>query len=119
MPAPTATVVPPASGIKPAADFAEAPRISFVSSRLLENYHYSQHPMDKEMSAKWFDGYINSLDARHEDFLQSDLAEFAPFRTNLDTLTINTNLAADLSPAFSIYQRYQNRFQQHIAYVIE
>ena len=92
------------------------PRIAFVAARLLENYHYLEHPLDKEMSVKFFDGYIDSLDPHHEFFLQSDLAEFAPFRTNLDTLTINTNLAADLSPAFHIYQRFQERFQQRIAY---
>ena len=95
------------------------PRIAFVAARLLENYHYLEHPLDKEMSAKFYDGYIDSLDPRHEYFLQSDLAEFAQYRTNLDTLTINTNLAADLSPAFAIYQRYQERFQQRMAYVDE
>ena len=92
------------------------PRIAFVAARLLENYHYLEHPLDKEMSVKFYDEYINSLDPRHEYFLQSDLAEFAPFRTNLDTLTINTNLAADLSPAFHVYQRFQERFQQCIQY---
>lgn len=103
----------PANSLKPGPD---DPRIAFVAARLLENYHYLDHPLDKEMSAKWFDGYIDSLDPRHENFLQSDLAEFAPFRTNLDTLTVNKSLEADLSPAFAIYQRYQLRFAQHTAY---
>lgn len=92
------------------------PRIAFVAARLLENYHYSEHPLDKEMSAKFYDGYINSLDPHHEFFIQSDLDEFAHYRTNLDTLTINTNLAADLTPAFLIYERFQQRFQQRIEY---
>ena len=69
---------------------------------------------------KFFDGYIDSLDPRHEEFLQSDLAEFAPFRTNLDMLTIGgQGGTADLSPAFAIYQRYQERFQQHMTFVSE
>lgn len=106
----------PTNSIQPGPD---DPRIAFVTARLLENYHYLEHPLDKEMSAKFYDGYINSLDPRHVHFLQSDLAEFAPYRTNLDTLTINKNLAADLSPAFLIYQRYQERFAQHAAYVNE
>ena len=93
------------------------PRIAFVAARVLENFHYLEHPLDKEMSAKFYDGYIDSLDGHHEYFLQSDLAEFAPYRTNLDRLTINTNPAADLSPAFQIYQRFQERFEQRIAYV--
>ena len=57
-----------------------------MAARVLENYHYLEHPLDKEMSAKFFDGYIDSLDPHHEYFLQSDLAQFAPYRTNLDTL---------------------------------
>ncbi len=95
------------------------PRIAFVAARVLENFHYLEHPLDKEMSVKFFDGYINSLDPHHEYFLQSDLAEFAPYRTNLDQLTINTNAAADLSPAFRIYHRFQERFAQRLAYADE
>jgi carboxyl-terminal processing protease len=95
------------------------PRVAFVAARLLENYHYLEHPLDKEISAKFYDGYIDSLDSRHENFLQSDLDEFAHYRTNLDTLTINKNLAADLTPAFLIYQRYQQRFEQHLTYIQE
>ena len=114
--APQPAASAPVTGLHPGPD---DPRIACVAARLLEMNHYLEHPLDKEMSAKFYDGYINALDSLHEHFLQSDLAEFAPFRTNLDTLMINTNLAADLSPAFAIYQRYQQRFQQHIAYVIE
>ena len=110
----TPAVALPPNSVKPAPD---APRISYVVARLLEEYHYVQHPLDKELSAKFFDGYIDSLDPRHEHFLQSDLAEFAPFRTNLDVLTIGGPGMADLSPPFAIYQRYQERFQEHMAYV--
>jgi carboxyl-terminal processing protease len=92
------------------------PRIAHVTARLLEEYHYSQHPLDQEMSAKFFDGYIDSLDPRHENFLQSDLAEFDVYRTNLDRLTIDHD-TADLTPAFAIYDRYAERIQQHSAYI--
>lgn len=112
---PASAALPPCA-IKPAADAADAPRTAFVAARLLEEYHYLQHPLDKEMSAKFFDAYIDSLDPRHEHFLQSDLAEFASYRTNLDRLMLGRNLEADLTPAFSIYQRYTERFQQHTAY---
>ena len=102
---------------------ADAPRIAYVAARLLENYHYSEHALDKEISAKFFDDYIDSLDSQHEYFLQSDLAEFAPYRTNLDTLTVGpgpaANMAADLTPAFRIYERFQERFQQRVAFATE
>jgi len=113
----TPAVILPVNSLKPGGD---APRTAYVAARLLEEYQYLQHPLDKELSVKFFDGYIDSLDPRHEYFLQSDLAEFAAFRTNLDTLTIGgPHGTADLSPAFAIYQRYQDRFLQRSAYVDE
>jgi carboxyl-terminal processing protease len=123
--APPPAVALPVNSLKPGAD---DPRIAYIAARLLEDYHYLQHPLDKELSVKFFDGYIDSWDPRHDYFLQSDLAEFSKFRTNLDVLTIGGPgtadsiggpTRADLSPAFAIYQRFQERFQQHAAYVDE
>jgi carboxyl-terminal processing protease len=115
LPAPAVT----ANALQPGPDDA---KIAFIAARVLETYHYSEHPLDKELAPKFFDGYIDALDPHHEYFLQSDLAEFSYYRTNLDTLTINTTnnaMAADLTPAFKIYQRYQLRLQQRMAYAHE
>ena len=49
--------------------------------------------------------------------MQSDLAEFDHYRTNLDKLTLGSHGVADLSPAFEIFQRFLERFAQHTAYV--
>jgi carboxyl-terminal processing protease len=92
-------------------------RIAYVTARLLEEYHYSQHPLDKEMSEKFFDSYLDALDPQHLYFLKSDLAEFAPYRTNLDTLTINNHGVADLTPAYQIYERFLERLNQRVTYV--
>jgi carboxyl-terminal processing protease len=94
------------------------PRIAYVTARFLESYHYTQRPMDTDLSEKFFDGYVDSLDPRHEDFLQSDLAEFSIYRTNLDKLTTGGQGTADLTPAFEIYRRYLQRLQQHDDYVL-
>ncbi len=91
-------------------------RIAHVAALLLEENHYLQRPLDTEMSERFFDGYINSLDPRHENFLQSDMAEFNIYRTNLDKLTMDHG-TADVSPAFVIYDRFAERIQQHDAYV--
>lgn len=93
------------------------PRIAYVTARLLEEYHYLQQPLDTAMSEKFYDEYFETLDYRHENFLQSDLAEFSFYRTNLDRLTVTTNGVADLTPAFKIFQRYLERYQQHVEYV--
>jgi carboxyl-terminal processing protease len=105
----------PASSLKPG---PYDPRIALVAARLLENNHYSQQPLDGELSKKFFDCYVNSLDPRHENFLQSDLDEFAVYRTNLDKLTLEAG-TSDLTPAFAVYNRYAERVEQHDAYVME
>jgi carboxyl-terminal processing protease len=95
------------------------PRIAYVTARLLEEFHYSQQLLDADLSRKFFDAYVEMLDQRRENFLESDLAEFARYRTNLDTLTIGTNGAANLTPAYEIYRRYLERIQQRADYVNE
>jgi carboxyl-terminal processing protease len=92
-------------------------RIAYVTARLMEEYHYSQQSLDGDMSSKFFDGYLETLDPQHLHFLQSDIAEFAHYRTNLDTLTITDSERADLAPAYEIFQRFQERLQQRVAYV--
>jgi carboxyl-terminal processing protease len=94
-------------------------RIAFYTAKLLELYHYSQQPLDTEMSEKFFDGYLETLDPRRENFLQSDIDGFAHWRTNLDKFTIGERGAADLTPAFEIYRLFLERLQQHDAYVDE
>jgi len=93
--------------------------IAYWTARFLEDYHYLQQPLDTELSEKFFDGYVETLDPRRENFLQSDLAEFAHYRTNLDRLTLGRRDTADLTPAFALYQRFVERFEQHIACVDE
>jgi len=93
--------------------------IAYWTAQFLQDYHYSQEPLDTEMSKKFFDDYVETLDSRHENFLQSDLAEFGHYRTNLDTLMLGRHETADLTPAYVIFQRFVERFEQHVAYVDE
>jgi carboxyl-terminal processing protease len=123
-----ASVAPPFFPIvASAADATNAPapllpgpndgRIAYMTARLLEEFHYSQQPLDVEMSKKFFDGYVEALDPRRENFLQSDLAEFAHYRTNLDAYTIGGRRQADLTPAFDIFERLLQRMQEHTDFV--
>ncbi|MGH7975161.1 MAG: PDZ domain-containing protein, partial [Limisphaerales bacterium] len=92
-------------------------RIAYITARLMEDYQYSQQPLDGKMSGKFFDGYLETLDPQHLHFLQSDIAEFAHYRTNLDKLTINDSGKADLAPAYQMFQRFRERLRQRVAYV--
>jgi carboxyl-terminal processing protease len=111
-PAPTPAVAPQILQPGP-----NDPRIAYVAARLLESYHYLQRPLDRDLSIKFFDGYINELDPQHENFLQSDIDEFSSIRTNLDVLTVGGHATAELAPAFAIYARFLERSEQHYEYV--
>lgn len=90
--------------------------IAYITARLLGLYHYSQQPMDTEISEKFFDAYLDAFDPQHMYFLQSDVDEFSHYRTNLDILTLGNHEEADVLPAFKIFQRFEERLQERAAY---
>jgi carboxyl-terminal processing protease len=114
-----ATNTPPAttnsvSDLKPGPD---AGKIAFYTAYMLEKLQYLQHPFDSAMSTKVFDGYLSSLDPQHLHFLQSDLDEFAAYRTNLNWFTFHQAPLADTRPAYQIFYRYMDRLKEHVDYV--
>lgn len=97
----------------------EAGRIAYWTANLLENFQYLRRQFDPTISARLFDAYLTSLDSQHIHFLQSDLADFGSYRTNLAHLMINRNKDADTRPAYEIFSRFKERYRQHVAYVDE
>ncbi len=95
------------------------PRIAYATAMLLGQFQYLQHPMDTEISQRFFNEYINALDPRHENFLQSDLGLFNLYRTNLDVLTTGGRGVSDLTPAYVVYERLVQRTRQHTDYALE
>jgi carboxyl-terminal processing protease len=93
--------------------------VAFLTSRLLEQLHYSHHPFDDSISGALLDRYLESLDPRHMHFLQSDLDQFERYRTRLDNLTLNRDHYADTRPAFEIFLRFVERLKQRAAYTEE
>jgi len=108
------TAVSTATGLAPGPNDA---RIAYRTARLLEDNHYSQQLLDTAMSEKFFDGYLEMLDPRRENFLQSDIDGFAPYRTNLNTFTVGGRGRSDLTPAYEIFGRFLERITQHTDYV--
>src|SRR6266404_899436 len=93
-------------------------QIAYVTAKLLEQLHYLHQPFDETVSSKFLDRYLEALDPQHLHFIQADLEEFAPYRTNLDHLTKGRNVA-DTHPACEIFQRFVLRLQQRVAYAEE
>ncbi len=82
------------------------------ASRVLARYHYKAMPLDDAMSEKIFDNYFESLDSEKLYFTQADIDRFAPMRTKFDDAINNE----DLTGAFQIYNLYQQRFNDRMAY---
>ena len=90
--------------------------IAYITARLLGLYHYSQQPLDTDISEKFFDAYLDAFDPQHVYFLQPDVEEFSHYRTNLDVLTLGSHEQADVRPAFKIYARFLERLQERADY---
>jgi len=92
-------------------------QIANVTAKLLERFHYLRPHFDGSVSSKFLDRYLETLDPQHLHFLQSDLAEFEVYRTNLDRLTLPARGAVgDTRPACEIFNRFVLRLQQRVAY---
>ncbi len=100
----------PRAPLSPGPDDA---RIARVTGAFLERGHYSQQPFDDSVSSKFLDRYLDALDPAHLIFLQSDLAEFEKWRTELDDMTLKTG---DTAPATVIFNRFLARFTEQVKY---
>ncbi len=96
-------------------------RIAFVTAKMLEQYQYLRKRFDESVSSNFFDRYFDALDPQHLHFLQSDLAEFEHYRTNLNRLTVPPppRPAGDTTPACEIFNRFIKRLSQRVAYAEE
>jgi carboxyl-terminal processing protease len=100
----------------PALAATDEAKVAKVTARLLEQVHYSGQRFDDDVSAQFLDRYLEMLDGARLLFLQSDLDEFARYRTSLDDLTLK---AGDTAPAYEIFGRFQQRLEERAAYAQE
>ncbi len=110
---PAALKSAPTAPLTPGANDAT---ITKLTAHLLKRNHYSHQPMDDAMAERFFNRYLDMLDPLHFYFLQTDLAEFEPYRHTLDELTLQRG---DTRPAYAIFLRFLQRMKQHMDYVNE
>jgi carboxyl-terminal processing protease len=101
-----------AAALKPAEAQTQA---ALWASRVLARYHYKALPLDDAMSEKIFDNYFKALDSEKLYFTKADIDGFAPLRTKMDDAINNENLTIP----FSIFNLYQQRFNERMAYARE
>ena len=88
--------------------------VAQVAARALERAHFSRMRFRDELSSRLFERYLESLDPQRVYFLQSDYEQFAKYKTRLDDLTM---IEKDVQPAYEIFNRFLERFDQQYSYV--
>ncbi len=89
------------------------PRIEQAIAFFLPKMHYKHQQVDDELSMQMLDFYLEMLDNQHLYFLKSDIDEFEQYRYTLDDALRN----GDLRAAYSIFNRFIQRFEERMAYV--
>jgi len=84
-----------------------------VSRQLLLS-HYRKQAIDKALSERIFENYLDSLDGQRIYFLTGDIESFEPYRHRLD----GALKTGQLDPGFNIYNRYQQRVIERLQYLI-
>jgi len=82
---------------------------------LMEQEHLSKHPLDDEISQRFMDQFLKTLDPAKMYFLQSDIDEFNRSRNDLDDLIKD----GDTSFAFKVFERFQQRVQERLVDIDE
>lgn len=95
---------------------AEDGKIAQTFVTLLQRAHYTRHRFDADMSARFFDRYVETWDPQKLFFLQADYDEFLPLRKQLHELTLRH---ADVMPAYDIFNRFLQRYDQCYTLVME
>lgn len=88
---------------------------SLYVARSLSLNHYRKQHIDKTLSEKVYENYIDSLDPSRIYFLSQDIESFEIYRFRLDS-ALKTG---QLDPAFRIYNQYQNRVIKRLNKQIE
>jgi len=90
-------------------------RVSKLVSNVIERSHYRQSPINDPVSALVLDRFIEQLDGGRSYFMASDIAEFERYRYQLDDAVVS----GKLEPVFAIFNRFQVRNRERIAYALE
>ncbi|MEH6825429.1 MAG: carboxy terminal-processing peptidase [Motiliproteus sp.] len=76
--------------------------------------HYKKRYLDDELSSELLDAQIDQLDRSRLYFLRQDIDSFETDRNRLD----DAIRSGDASPAFTLYNRYQQRVEERLNYLL-
>jgi carboxyl-terminal processing protease len=85
-------------------------QITLAVRSYLEREHFLRHPIDDEISRRWFDTFLEALDPMKVYFLQQDIDFFAQRRDSLDDFVKR----GDVSFAYEVLGRFLQRVDQRL-----
>ena len=88
---------------QPLTPYKEQQAASIHVSRQLLLSHYRKQPIDRALSERIFENYLNTLDSQRIYFFASDVEGFEPYRFRLD----GALKTGQLEPGFNIYNSYE------------
>lgn len=95
---------------------SDSEQVGLSVGRLLEEGHYTHHPLDDEISRKLLTGYLEILDFSHLFFTQKDVDAFTKkYATKLD----DDILLGNLKPAHEIFDVFQKRVEDRVKKIKE
>ena len=89
-------------------------KIAVIVTKVIERYHYKKSSLDDALSERILDRYLEVLDPNRSFFFQSDIAQFAGYRDQLDDELRSGRVKA----AFAIFKIYRERVDQRTAYAL-
>ncbi len=98
----------------PLAPTAEQAQTCREIMNALEQGHYEHRLIDDPLSAALLDQYLADLDPGRSYFYEKDIREFETYRNRLD----DALKADNLDPAFTIYNRYQERLVDRLVFAL-
>lgn len=102
---------PDTTRLQPKPVFGKEARIVTL---LLDRHHYRRIKFNDSLSAVVLNNYFSELDPSRVYFLESDIRKFDNLKDKLDDLS----RAENVTPAFSIYTLFQDRYRTRLNYVL-
>ncbi len=81
---------------------------------IMQEKHFRKQKLDDGLSSALLDNYLHVLDPNRQIFLQTDVNEFNQYRTVLD----DELRAGQLTSARIIYQRFSDRYDARLQWVL-
>ena len=90
-------------------------QVTLAITTLLKREHLLRHPLDDEISARWLEQFLKTLDPMKVYFTQTDIEEFMRQKDQLD----DQAKRGDVSFAYSVYKRLLERIDERVKLVEE